>query len=614
MRLRLLSRCLLDWSETYPPDPPSETEGGNLGLHRGGDGRRGKRSSENPPWVALSRARDHIPSFPQKRESSGEVRDGTWNFQATSKVALFVGWLLALGCAQESEELVLARVDGAPITASEFRDFDARIPAGMKEGGQRQVLESLIDKKLLLREADAANMAEDSWFKGELARFKRARLMALYMEREVVAKIEITPEEIERYYRESGRHRALRLGGIMVESLEEAGAIIDQLAAGDDFHELASVHSVHERTAARGGDTGIYQTRDQMSAETVEQVLGLALGDVSAPVREVFGHEDFYVIYKVLDEIPAPLSASERIIVEELTVQKREERRQVLRDSLVQAYAPVPRPVAIQRLVENGVMADQAEVLCAYRGGELTVSGFLEAYELLTGRSLQTADSAHVAEFLHRRVLPDLFVSAEIEAAGLAEDERFKETVAFKSEELMLSALRRREVDQYVSVTEEEVRDFYDAHPEKFARPENTTIVEILVASDSLAQRLGDELRTGGDAAALAQHYTRREGSLHHGGQMQLNAYTQGLFPVLSAAVREVAVGEVGGPLKTERGYSVFKVLERTREQIPYNAESQRRARAYVRIDKSKRDYVRFVRNLRNKYPVEIVEGSLGKL
>ena len=536
--------------------------------------------------------------------------------------AVLVALALSAGCAQEPTELILAQVGGEPITASEFRAFDERIPAGMKQastraqprGGQRQVLESLIDKKLLLREAAAANMAKDSWFKGELARFKRARLLALYMEREVFAKIEITPEEIEGYYRESGRHRALRLGGIMVASLAEARAITDQLAAGADFHELASAHSVHSETAARGGDTGMYQTRDQMSAETVEQVLDLAIGEISAPVREVFGHEDFYVIYKVLDEIPAPLSASERIIVEELTIQKRQERLQALRDSLVQAYAPVPRPVAIQRLVENGVMADQAQVLCAYRGGELTVSGFLSAYERLAGRSLPAADSAHVVDFLHRRVLPDLFVSAEIEAAGLAEDARFKETVAFKSEELLLSALRRREVDQYVRVSEEEARDFYDAHPEKFTRPETAIIVEILGASDSLAQRLGDELRAGGDAAALAKRHTRREGSLHHDGQIQLNAYTQGLFPVLSAAVRDVAVGEVGGPVKTERGYSVFKVLERTREQIPYNAESQRRARAYVRIDKSKRDYVQFVRNLRNKYPVEIVEGSLAKL
>lgn len=520
--------------------------------------------------------------------------------------------LLALGCAQPPEERVLARVDGEPITAAEFGDFDARIPAGMKQEGPRQVLESLIDKKLLLRAAAAANMAEDRWFQGELVRFKRARLMALYMERAVVAQIAISPAEIERHYRESGRHRALRLGGIMVESWAEAQAITDRLAAGADFHELASTHSVHSETAARGGDTGIYQTRDQLSAETVEQVLGLEIGGVSAPVREVFGHEDYYVIYKVLDEIPAPLSASEPIVVEELTVQKRQQRLQSLRDSLGRAYAPAPRPAAIQQLAERGVMADQAQVLCAYRGGELTISGFLAAYERLAGRSAPPADSAHVAEFLRERVLPDLFVVAEIEAAGWAEEARFKEAVAVKREELLLSALRRREVDQHVRVSDKEARTFYDAHPEKFTRPETTTIVEILVASDSLAQRLGDELRAGADAAALAQRHTQRAGSLHHDGQMQLNAYNQGVFPVLAAAVREVAVGAVGGPLKTERGHSVFKVLERTREPIPYHAESQRRARAYVRIDKSKRAYVRFVRGLRNKYPVEI--GSLEKL
>ena len=45
--------------------------------------------SENPPWVALSRARDHIPSFPRKRESSGRglnARDGTQRAQARQKL------------------------------------------------------------------------------------------------------------------------------------------------------------------------------------------------------------------------------------------------------------------------------------------------------------------------------------------------------------------------------------------------------------------------------------------------------------------------------------------------------------------------------------------------
>ena len=47
-----------------------------------------EKLSEIPPWVALRRARDPIPSFPRKRESSGRglnTRDGTQRFQTASE-------------------------------------------------------------------------------------------------------------------------------------------------------------------------------------------------------------------------------------------------------------------------------------------------------------------------------------------------------------------------------------------------------------------------------------------------------------------------------------------------------------------------------------------------
>ena len=47
-----------------------------------------EKLSANPPRVALSRAIDHIPSFPRKRESSGRglnTRDGTQSFQTASE-------------------------------------------------------------------------------------------------------------------------------------------------------------------------------------------------------------------------------------------------------------------------------------------------------------------------------------------------------------------------------------------------------------------------------------------------------------------------------------------------------------------------------------------------
>ena len=537
------------------------------------------------------------------------------------KIAIAVLGLLA-GCAQEPALLVLAEVGGEPITEGDFAAFDARIPDGMKqaetpEEARRQVLESLIDKKLLLLEAADAGIAQDPWFLGETERFERARAREIYIESEVAGRIKVGPEEVERHYRASGRHRALRLGGIMVADEAEARGIVDRLAAGADFHTLASSHSVHEETAARGGDTGVYQTRDQMSEVTVGHVLDLAVGEVSEPVREIFDHGDYYVIYKILDEIPAPLSASERIVVDEIAAEKRQQRLQAITDSLVAAYAPEFRAEEIESFIAayaDAAELDRGAVLCRYRGGELTVDGFLQAFESLRRRPVRAADAARAEELLRLRILPDLFFTAEIAASGVLQDAGFQTMLAVKKEELALSALRRREIDRHVEVSVDEARRFYDDHPEKFSEPETTTIAEILVATDSLARRLRGELEAGADAVELVVQHTRREGVLHHDGMIRLNIYNQGLFPILAEAVGEVAAGQVGGPIKTEEGYSVFKVLDRVREPIPYHGESQRRARAYLQIAKSKRGYVQFVRNLRYKYPVTIHEENLRKV
>ena len=57
-----------------------------------------------------------------------------------------------------------------------------------------------------------------------------------------------------------------------------------------------------------------------------------------------------------------------------------------------------------------------------------------------------------------------------------------------------------------------------------------------------------------------------------------------------------------------KEGYSIFKVLDRHQKLAPYNASSRRRSMAYVKIDKSKRGYVKFVRGLRDKYKVDVRE------
>ena len=92
-----------------------------------------EKLSETPPWVALSRARDHSPSFPRKRESSGRglnTRDGTQRFQTASERLLNPLCLALILCL-----LLLSRaLADAPLTIVEQGQSQTRIGRPPRSG------------------------------------------------------------------------------------------------------------------------------------------------------------------------------------------------------------------------------------------------------------------------------------------------------------------------------------------------------------------------------------------------------------------------------------------------------------------------------------------------
>ena len=69
------------------------------------------------------------------------------------------------------------------------------------------------------------------------------------------------------------------------------------------------------------------------------------------------------------------------------------------------------------------------------------------------------------------------------------------------------------------------------------------------------------------------------------------------------------------GPIRLPEGYSVFKMLYNSgREVKPFDASEQRRARAFVKIEKMNRAYLDFIATLRERYPVEVYWQELEKL
>lgn len=547
---------------------------------------------------------------------------------------LLLSWLFAACGSQEQPpaspaELVVAEVGDKSITAAEFAEFSSKISEGMRQGAtplavSRNLLNSLIDKELLLQEAQASNIENMIWFIDELTNYERSQILRLYEKREIISKLNITEEMVEAHYRATRRDRSIRLGGIMVDTEEEANDLYQQLQDGADFHQLAHTHSVHRESAERGGDTGLYQLRDQLMPEVVAKVADLEIGAIAPPVPMFVAREQKFAIFTILDEIPAPLEASEDRIREELLIAQRNQRLQTMLDSLRGEYQPQPQPQNLALLAERIdqftgeefalAEADAPLPVCTFsKGDPIGLGNFVETIRQMKIAPQMLIDTERAAELLDRRVIPEHLFMSEIISAGLDQDPQFRANIAAKRQELMVTGLRKIMVDQQLSVTPEEARTFYDEHPEKFTKPTTTVAIEILVSSDSLAQHLFTELTqaTEAEAETLAVRHSERAEAFHHNGRINFNIYTEQFFPGVSDLAQDLEVGQVGGPVRTQRGYSVFKVVDRQREHIPYNEDSQRRARAYVLIDKAQDRYVEYVRSLRKIYPITIHEAHL---
>ena len=549
---------------------------------------------------------------------------------------LCVSALLLASCAgqpeqPEAQDVVLATVAGDPITLKAFTKFSALIPEGMRKGNtlldkNRQVLNSLIDKRLLLTEAEAIQLADDPALQAELAFFAKNRLLDLYTQREIVQKIVVTDEEMEAHYRATHRDRALRFSGIMLKTRAEAEEILQAVADGAQFMELAKGRSLHRDSGEQGGDVGGYKLKDKVLPAIAEAIFPLAVGEVSEPIRFQFAGKPHYTVFQVTDEMPLPLAASERKVREEVFGRKRAARYQALLDSLKGAYSPELYSEQIRHLNQHSRQTEgdlyalpaalRDESIVSFRGGQISCHEFIQMAQQMRAGQLELADSARVVFLLETAIIPAFLFAAQAQAHGLDEDPKLRQLISDKRDDLLLNALRQRYVDQHITATPAEARAFYDSHPEKFTAPLTTEVVEILVSSDSLAQRLKRELLAGADPAPLARAHTLRPGADHHDGHLTLSPYTKAYYQDIYDLAHSLPVGQVGGPVQVQGGHSVFKVLDRHEKKHPYDATSRRRATAYVKIDKSKRGYVRYVHSLREQHPVEefadAIERALG--
>ncbi len=276
----------------------------------------------------------------------------------------------------------------------------------------------------------------------------------------------------------------------------------------------------------------------------------------------------------------------------------------------------------IDALKQSGMSAEQASEEVSKRQAELIATLVNEQLLLQKGKELDL--SAEVEAEVNRRMLD---VAKEqgitsIEKLDAAMRESGVDPATTRQTlrvEIMKQAVIQQEVDRkiFFGLTTPELKKYFDAHQDKFRKPESVTLSEIFLSSagkneaevKARALDLVRQLRSGPDFGALATANSERE--LNGVRTAPQNKGKVGAFEVpnlrqdIAAAVKDVKVGGVSEPLRTNDGYQILRVDERTpaSNAATFNENQVREAITIERSDKQREEYLQ---NLRNEAYIKI--------
>ena len=249
----------------------------------------------------------------------------------------------------QPEAAKVAEVNGKPITVEEFNEKYSRftlrfhVPLAQSTASVKELkmgfLNKLIETELLLQEAAVRGLTvsgeeldlEITHLKEDypkdtlnealekiglrLEEWKKDREEKLLIDKliqgEIDSVIHVSDDEIQEYYKANRdqfqQPQMVRARQIVVATEEEADALRTRLLRGEDFAEVARLHSLSPDAQA-GGDLGVF-AKGQMPEEFDDIVFRYRVGSISKVVKSPYG----YHIFKVEDRMRPRLKELEEV-------------------------------------------------------------------------------------------------------------------------------------------------------------------------------------------------------------------------------------------------------------------------------------------------------------
>ena len=249
-----------------------------------------------------------------ERKLTRERRENAYNEwidnlkeQAKIQVAFNIAEITEESLFSKPPETVLVSLRGGDIALGEFNkawdDPDNKNKYKTKE----KLLENVLKERILFQRAREISLEEDknvsSQIKAAIEQIRKKReekikintqqaLVDAVMKVEIYGKVKLGEEEIAEYYEENKeafiKDEEYHLRHILIETQEEAEAVLEKIRGGADFAELAKERSLC-LSREKGGDLG-FIARGITIKPFEDAAFALKPGEISEVIKTQFGY------------------------------------------------------------------------------------------------------------------------------------------------------------------------------------------------------------------------------------------------------------------------------------------------------------------------------------
>ena len=228
------------------------------------------------------------------------------------------------------------------------------------------------------------------------------------------------------------------------------------------------------------------------------------------------------------------------------------------------------------------------EILAVVAGEKITNEDFEMFLQNVPREQRMYISNPQLREYYLDQMIAIYAFAKEAEAQKMDETETYKKIMENARRDT-LAQMAMSDVMKDVTVSEEEIKAFYDENPEQFQKGATVSAKHILVKEEEKCQKILEEIIAGKSFEIAAQEYStcpsgQKGGDLGEFGKGQM-------VKEFEEAAFAAEIGQVVGPVATQFGFHLIKVeakkeatvaaFEEVKEQIRRNLLGQKQNQAY---------------------------------